>query len=321
MKFFIPILLLTVLLISCNSSEVFEVSGENADSLIVSETITLPKPSMGDFSNPKFSTDNSKLFFTSAGFNGIWYYNLNDSSMEQFSSQNGTGYNFVFSEDGSKIYYQLPASTVSNGEEKYSLVEQDINTGKINVLHTSGDKFTQLKYLSGNKIFYIQKNKPQILDVKNKQLDKSADISSKIIFYETTRVKRYYKGKEKNIVTSEENIIWMEENPVNDKILFYTIGKGAVIADSSGAVETLGDFRAAKWSPDGSFIVYMIDEDDGHRVTASDIYVYSIKTGKSFNITATKDVIEMNPVWSDDGNMIAYNTLDGFIKIAKIKYE
>ena len=321
MKFFIPILLAISLLTACNHNQVTKITSEEADSLYITETITLPKPSAGDFTHPKFSPDNSKLFFTSAGYKGIWYYDLSDSSLEQPTSQNGTGYNFVFSEDGSKIYYQLPASTVSNGEEKYSLVEQNIQSGRINVLLTSGEKFTQLKYLSGGNIFFIQNGEPDILNIASKQLEKPANHQTKIVFNETNGVKNYYKGEEKSLVSSEDNIIWAEPNPINDKILYYAAGKGAVIADSSGASETLGDFRAAKWSPEGNFILYMIDKDDGHRVTDSDIYIYSMKGEKSFKITDTKKIIEMNPVWSKDGNMIAFNTLDGFIKIAKIKYE
>ena len=321
MKFFIPILLALITLNSCGTNEIAEKSGNNADSLYITDNFTLPKPEMGDFSNPKFSPDDSKLFFTSAGFKGIWYYDFSDSSVRQISSQNGTGYNFIFSGDGGKIYYQLPASTISNGEQKYSLLEQNIKTGKINVLLTSEEKFLQLKYLEDGNIFFIQDNETKILNPDNNQIDKPENHQTKIVFNETNGVKKYYKGEEKELVSTDKNIIWVEENPVNNKVLYYAIGEGAVVVDSSGVKETLGDFRAAKWSPNGNFILYMIDEDDGHRVTASDIYAYSVKNKNSFKLTNTTGVVEMNPVWSNGGDRIAFNTLDGFILSVKVKYE
>ncbi|MCK5519775.1 MAG: PD40 domain-containing protein, partial [Candidatus Marinimicrobia bacterium] len=81
------------------------------------------------------------------------------------------------------------------------------------------------------------------------------------------------------------------------------------ISDISGKILTdLGDAHAATWSPDGKYILYMKDIDDGYRVTDSEIWIASLDGNHHWQLTDTPDKIELYPRWSLDGKYIIYHT-------------
>ncbi len=69
--------------------------------------------------------------------------------------------------------------------------------------------------------------------------------------------------------------------------------------------------HASQWSPDGEYLVYMKDMDDGEQFTASEIWVSTADGSQQWMITDTHDKIEMYPQWSPDGNSIVYHSLRG----------
>lgn len=99
-------------------------------------------------------------------------------------------------------------------------------------------------------------------------------------------------------------------SPKGDKIA-YTKGKGDIrIMDADGKNDHLvhaswsygTDFR---WSPDGRYLAYF-REDNNYN---NDIWILSLedKNAKPINISQHPDE-DINPVWSEDGSMIAWST-------------
>jgi Tol biopolymer transport system component len=79
----------------------------------------------------------------------------------------------------------------------------------------------------------------------------------------------------------------------------------------------LDDGNHYAWSPDGEHIVYDVTEDDGHYITAADIYVIKKDgTGKTA-LTTTAEALEMYPSWSRD-NRIAFSHPDGRFFVAQM---
>ena len=92
-------------------------------------------------------------------------------------------------------------------------------------------------------------------------------------------------------------------SPDKKKVLAY----GYVYAtDGSGLLAYLGEGSFGSWSPDGTKIIYTIEENNGHAIIGSDIYVINADgTGKK-RLTNTPNNIEIEPRWSPDGTKVAF---------------
>jgi Tol biopolymer transport system component len=115
---------------------------------------------------------------------------------------------------------------------------------------------------------------------------------------------------EVSLTEHESRIVAAELSPNGEQLVYATEGQYLWIANADGSDRRqLARGTAPVWSPDGSWIAYMLTADDGHSMTGSDIFIISRDGNFLSNLTNTQDRIEMNPDWSPDGNWIAYDEL------------
>lgn len=73
------------------------------------------------------------------------------------------------------------------------------------------------------------------------------------------------------------------------------------------------DETEISWSPDGKYIAYTskkLSGTESARSTNSDIWLYDVSTGKEINITEGNKGFDKYPVFSPDGSMIAYQSME-----------
>jgi Tol biopolymer transport system component len=82
----------------------------------------------------------------------------------------------------------------------------------------------------------------------------------------------------------------------------------------------IGNGLVTSWSMDSRFLVGFVDSSaDGHEMTNSELYLHDINNKKTYQLTDTKDVIELNPTFSQDGKKIYYtNHTDGSIIVSQL---
>jgi len=113
--------------------------------------------------------------------------------------------------------------------------------------------------------------------------------------------------------------IWASLSPDKTKILYYLVGKGTFVCDLNGEnLVSPGKINSPKWL-NNQIIIGMVDQDDGHRVTASDLVYFNLNTGRIASLTATTGRHEMYPYPFADGKKIVFSTDEGEVYIMKLK--
>lgn len=277
--------------------------------------------SQGDFYFPKFTHDDSKIFFTTSNYNGIYFFNLKNHYFSQIVKGKSTGLNYCVSDNGEKIFFILKSQ--KNRKKFYSLMLKNLKQSTAKLIYSSFGRLSNPKIINDGIISFFENKKLKFYNIKFHEFIPPPNLKYCIITGRDDTVKIYrYRNSVNIIILPHKSIIWLDELNNCNEFIGYSVGKGLFLIYNNGKRKRfLGDFRAAKLSPTQNIIVYMNDIYSNQKLVSSDLWVTSIDTVKSFNITNTPSEIELNPSWSSDGKSIVYNTAKGEIKIINLQIE
>lgn len=272
--------------------------------------------------NATYSPEGLKIAFTKSGYQGIWILNLQTQTTKQLTAEDAAGFGFKWSADSKSIL-----SRVAKYEDlkRFNAVKIfNIETGESKQLC---DFITIMPYLphwadGDSKVYLPFKGSDEIYD---SGVEKNQSANNYLVAFEKNN-----KIVVKNLVTNSEQTfepiknseyINLSISPDASKIVFEVMGGNMFVVNTNGSnLQDLGKGNRPKWSSDSKKIIYMIAEDNGHEITASDIYTINADgTGKT-NLTNTDAVFEMSPSFSPDGKTIVFeNYNQGSIYLMNIE--
>lgn len=295
-----------------------------AQKLSVVETVRITDKSQGEFYFPKATPDGSKIFFTSASYNGLWYYDLASKKVVPFTSERGAGYNFTFSNDSKSVFYRVSNFGKTGLRESQTIFQKNIQTSQKQTLESARELSTPT-VLASNKVAYLANNNVVLKSdgTSLKKNAKSQAVSETVAYIDNENIVLYTKGIKKVLAPlGEGSYLWPSVSPDGTKLLFTVAGRGTYVSDLQGNVLVkLGYAHAPQWSPDGKWITYMVDTDNGLAITGSDIFAVSTDGTQKYQLTDTKDLYEMYPEWTNDGNGIVFHSDEGNIYLMKLKID
>lgn len=304
----------------------------------------------GWFMRPQWSPDGKKVAFTKVKWRGIYVKNADGSGeIEEIAGKNVCSSGSVWSPDGNGILFRA----YDENQIKIKRVRLD-NKGIISVITPIKKSVIPSPpyWLSNGDFSYVETEKSGIEAEKDistiiicdskgkikKRLNPGFWIGGKVspdgrkIVYFEPRV----RGK---IVSVDTTHVWLTDSDgMNKKLLlkgrYRFLGwcpdsKKILISTGGGYFQFVFDIETEKrfdlgrgangcWSSDREWILYTITEDDGHYLTASDIYIIRWDGTEKNQLTYTQDLIEVNPVFSPDGNKIAFETIGGIIFVTEL---
>ena len=102
----------------------------------------------------------------------------------------------------------------------------------------------------------------------------------------------------------DERCFDLQPAPSGDVFVYSDMDTLKLRRRSGELVGDLGFGLHARWSPDGSCLVYQVTHDDGHRITMSDLAVGSPDGVRRARLTASAAYDEVEPCWTPDGRAL-----------------
>lgn len=253
------------------------------------------------FTAPQFSPDGSKLVFSTMKNHGIFYADIALKNVQMLTELPESGYRATWAPNGQQIVFRHKVR--NQGEIPYFLMKSVDLQGRI------GDVNPHIKPMNFFSATTTNSSSDPIITMNN----------------ETFKVESHAENDDRLVVVTNDqgNFYRPLLSPDRTKVLVHRGAEMLIYAvDGSGLIANLGVGVGGSWSPDGTKVLWFLDESsDGHFVTGSELYVTDVATKEQTKITDTPHVFEMWPDWSDDGKRIAYSDgQNGQIMVAEIQF-
>ena len=273
----------------------------------------------GAFYYPAVSPDGTTLLFSSESYKGLWSNNLSTGKVVKITNVNGAGYEPGFSPVSNEILFR--EDKFVKGKRFSSLLSYDVAAKKAAVLE-EGVRDLKICRDNSNAFKNYVKETEVRSTMKQTMLQKSA-APEKVVFIQDSKIVLSENNTKKALQPlGEGSYIWASLSPDKTKLLFTFAGKGTYVTNLEGTIlNKVGYANYPSWSPDGNWILFMKDLDNGVNLISSEIYIANLKTGKYINLTLLSDDISMYPKWEVTNSEIFYNTDNGQIRKIKLKYE
>ncbi len=265
--------------------------------ILAENTRTLTSSS---FSKPVWSPDGDKILFTKVNNQGLYVINFEKpDEIQTLIDLPGAGRKANWSKDSEHIFF------ISESSDSRSLlpVVQSVEIGNKSLTDHPNYQYpvelNSAKSLTREAYFVF--TNPETL-----QIEATNDAEDGETWVITPDQGSYYYP-----ILSPDRVTVI----VHEGAFMYTYA-----SDGSGRIDSLGVGQATGWSPDSQYILYFVDEGDGHQITKSDLFICRADGSFRQKLTNTDDIVEMWAAWSPKGDRIAYSDdKSGKIMIADLK--
>lgn len=253
------------------------------------------------FTAPQFSPDGSKLLFSTMKNHGIFISDIAQKTVKMLTELPESGYRATWTSNGQQIVFRHKVR--NHGEIPYFQMKS------VDLQGSFSDVNRHVKPMNFFNAATTNSPTDPIITMNN----------------ESFKVEAHSQKDERLVLVTTDpgNFYRPILSPDRTKVLVHRGAEMLVYAvDGSGLVANLGVGIGGSWSPDGTKILWFLDESsDGHHMSGSELYVTDIATKEQTQITDTPHVFEMWPDWSNDGQHIAYSDgHTGEIMVAEIQF-
>jgi Tol biopolymer transport system component len=263
--------------------------------------------------SPVWSPDGETIACTTPHFAGIWLMRPDGSDLRQISDESGAGFGLQWSADSRAILARVSAT--QGGKRLHALKLFDLELQRDTLLTPFQTGIVSLPRWStdGTEILVSINNKLKRLasGMTPKSLQRKPMLP--LWYLNADRVMKLSPAADDAVqalpaALSNRPVFNLVQSSDGALVAFQILGGPLCVmrSDGTGLVE-LGEGEAPSFSPDGTFIAYMVTRDDGHTITDSDIYVSAVDGTGKINLTQTEGRSEMHPSWSPRGNALLYD--------------
>lgn len=268
--------------------------------------------------HPKFMPGGESLLVSSENYAGLGMVNLKTKSYTKITDMVGAGYMPAISADGKSVVVR----DADYFNQRISIYRIDLATKATVAIEKNISHINHIA-LDGNNVTFAVNGRTFKKSAINGKAVQNNTASTYVTEEDLKMV--VYKNGVRTVVdplsTPSRNVsyCWTSMSPDKTKLLFVA-GNNAYVSDLKGGnLVKLGPIHAPVWRGN-DYVVAMLDKDDGHMYTASDIVIIKAEKGAMMQqLTPVSSEIKMYPTVSEDGSKIAYHTTDGKLYVMTIK--
>ena len=276
----------------------------SAQTVTVVEHVQLMKGTEGPAYYPVLNADGTKLLYSTIMKPGLKLYDFNDNVSVRVSDAAGVGQDAFFGGDGN-VYY-----VTAERAEDY-------------LIYRTGHKF-DLK-TEKNEVVLESQHGPVVLmkaqrGAALKAQARNYTLGSQMgtaVYTDGATLHVTVNGNDRSFspVESCAGYLWASLSPDGKRIAFFAAGKGIVVMDLNGNVQSmLGNYEMPSWL-NNDYIVAQNTKDDGHQFTSSQIML--LKADGTFKHELTKPTsMSMQPTAA--AGKVVYSSIDGMLYMMKI---
>lgn len=264
-------------------------------------------------SHPIPSPGTDKIALTTANYDGIWVMNADGSDLKQVTTDQNAGFGMRWSADNATI---LSRVSVNDGPRRSFAVKTfNVETDEVEYISEYRPRLRTTPVFDANESNVLLTDGSSVERITLPALRSTPET--------TSRLRPIAHASGNKIVLSQLNSDLVREfSPVNDeavymnaaaspdgsKIAFEVYGGGLHILDvATGSSLHVGNGYQPSWSPDGAYVVYMRNQDDGYVFTYSEIVAVSANGEDQAVLYGSSDNIPMNPKWDFSSNRIYFD--------------
>jgi hypothetical protein len=281
----------------------------------VTATKTILPQNNEEYTISGISPDNKDLLVCKPYYTGLYLINIRNGQTSTVTNLPGTGYQPAFSSDGRYLLYR---SDDFSEKKRYSTIYKlDLATGDTDVLVRKGRNVSPPVVVGKDIAYSIDgREKTTGFDWKffGHPIEKTyVQLEDLTPVLWTDGIDRKFKPG------GEGSYIWVSLSPNRKMMVYYLVGKGAFVCDLRGrTLLSAGDLKNPGWL--GNKYITGVAPHNGSAIsTVTDVVAFSVKTGQRTVLTNTPQVNERNPIPSQKGRHIAFQTTTGALKVIKIK--
>ncbi|MCC6549048.1 MAG: hypothetical protein IT279_03145 [Ignavibacteriaceae bacterium] len=256
---------------------------------------------------PKVSADGKYLALSSADYNRLFVYDIISDALIAEVTGAGIGWGFNWSGNANLIAMR---ENIFNGENRST---------RIKVINPFGETVSESEQFSDASLPFwsadgrVLNFKPSKLEAKSVALSEGGRDAGFLIDGDLLIVNYPALTFPQSFI---ETMVYgralsFNYSPDGTKIAVEYLGTGIRVYDLKyGIIYDLGEGEAPVWS-DNNNIIYMIVEDDGQQITASDLVMRKYDGAERRIITGSLDIPAYYP--SSAGNTVYFTDLQGYI--------
>ena len=317
MKKILSIIFLITFFAAC--SDDVQIKNFDINSAKVIRTTKIINETEGAFFYPKFDDKNKRIFFSTANYTGIFYYDLEKKSINNLIDAKGTGLNYII--EGNEVYFVLPAINERNNRRIFSVAKQNIDSKKIDIIFKSNSGIKSLA-VNENILSFFVNDTVKFFDVSNNVFVENRDIYDVTVFSSLNDKLLIYSEGELRTFTPFQNYMITNVTEADDRNLILEIaGKGIYkYSLETNQIDFLTDeIILLNMLKNSNLAVGVKQKNDGLIETKSEIFIFDILSKNLINLTAELNITALNPSFNNDGSQIAFNTMEGNIYLMSLK--